>query len=222
MTDLTLVIGNKNYSSWSLRPWLLLRQFGIAFNEIRITLRTSQFPEEVRHWSAAGKVPVLAAGELRVWDSLAICEYINEHYLAGSGWPQDSVSRALARAISAEMHSGFLALRTDMPMNCRRSVQGFQASSAVQQDIDRIVDIWNQCRERYGEDGPWLFGEFSIADAMFAPVAVRFQGYGIELPAVAAEYQQQILSLPAMQEWLEAAIQEQEVIAAEEVPDRDV
>ncbi|WP_426415088.1 glutathione S-transferase family protein [Aestuariirhabdus sp. LZHN29] len=219
MTDLTLVIGNKNYSSWSLRPWLLLRQYGIPFNEVRIPLFTSEFSAEIRQWSAAGKVPVLAIGELRIWDSLAICEYINEHYLAGAGWPQDSAVRALARSVSAEMHSGFMSLRNAVPMNCRRQVKGFVVEPSVQQDIDRITEIWNQCRERFADGGPWLFGEFSIADAMFAPVAVRCEGYGITLTEAAQTYQQQLYSHPGLQDWVAAAKQENEVIDEEEVPD---
>ncbi|RRJ83016.1 glutathione S-transferase family protein [Aestuariirhabdus litorea] len=217
MTDLTLVIGNKNYSSWSLRPWLLLRQFDIPFNEVRIPLFTPDFAEAVGRWSGAGRVPVLAAGELRVWDSLAICEYVNEHYLAGAGWPQDSGVRAWARSVCAEMHSGFANLRHSMPMNCRRTIEGFVVEPPVQADIKRITKIWRQCRERFAEDGPWLFGAFSIADAMFAPVAVRFQGYGVALPEPAQGYQQQLWNHPALQAWVEAARQESEVIEEEEV-----
>jgi glutathione S-transferase len=221
MTELTLIIGNKNYSSWSLRPWLVMRQFGLEFGEIRIPLYTPEAAEKIRQYSPAGKVPVLVHGEVAVWDSLAICEYLAEQF-PGGHWPENSAVRAIARAISAEMHSGFLDLRQNMPMNCRAHYPGKGMTVAVQKDIDRITTIWRECRQMVGAvgqgattssvTGQMLFGEFTIADAMFAPVVLRFKTYGVPLDPISQAYSEAILALPAMQEWLSAAIAETETI----------
>lgn len=211
-----LVIGNKNYSSWSLRPWLLLRHHGVVFDEHRILLDTPQFAAEVAPWSPNGRVPALRHGEISVWDSLAICEYVSETFLAGAGWPDDAAARAQARAVSAEMHSGFQALRTAMPMNCRRRKPAAAASVETRHDIERVVALWNDCRRRFGADGAFLFGGFSIADAMYAPVALRFLSYGVALDADARAYVDALLGLAALQEWLRAAEVETESLAATE------
>ena len=215
MNKPVLVIGNKNYSSWSLRPWLLLKQFGIDFDEIRIPLFTEQMPQLMAEHTPCNKVPVIKEGDFAVWDSLAVCEYINLRFLAERGWPEDLQRMALGRSAVAEMHSGFPDLRHELPMNVRRRYTSFKASEKAQQDIDRIITLWQQLLERSG--GPWLLGEFSIADAFYAPVASRFNTYGIELPDALQRYVQQVLELEAYQEWLADAKAEKEVIVEEEV-----
>lgn len=210
----TLIIGNKNYSSWSLRPWLLLRHHGVAFDERRLLLDTPEFAAEVARWSPSGRVPALRHGEVAIWDSLAICEYADEVFLDGAGWPADVAARALARTVSAEMHSGFQALRTAMPMNARRRKASPGISAAVRHDIDRVFALWSDCRRRFGSGGPFLFGAFSIADAMYAPVALRFLSYGVALDEPARAYVGALLGLDALQEWLCAAAAEPETLAA--------
>ncbi len=211
-----LVIGNKNYSSWSLRPWLLLRHFGVDFDEIRLPLDTPEFHARIREYSPPARVPALRAGELSLWDSLAICEYANERWLDGRGWPCDRVARTLARAAAAEMHSGFADLRGQLPMNSRRKPDGYRWDAAAQRDIDRVLALWGELRERFGAGGGFLCGDFGIVDAMFAPVAVRFDGYGVPAAGAAAEYLQALLAAPALREWREAAAAEAETVAATE------
>lgn len=212
MTQLTLIIGNKNYSSWSLRPWLVLKQAGIEFSEVRIPLDTPTTQQDILRYSSTGKVPVLCHGTLTIWESLAICEYLVETFPEASLLPEDKSTRAIARAISAEMHAGFQNLRQNMPMNCRAKLPGTGMESGVQEDIDRITAIWRECRQN-AVDGDLLFGKFTIADAMFAPVVSRFITYGVKLDPVAAAYVEAIWSLPAMQEWVAAASAEKEFIA---------
>ena len=212
MSEMTLVIGNKNYSSWSLRPWFLLKQAGIPFQEIKVRLHQTPAQDEIQKYSPSGKVPVLIDEAVKIWESLAICEYAAERFPEKKLWPADSKARAMARAISSEMHAGFQALRQNMPMNCRARVSQKEITTAVQGDIQRISEIWNECRAQYGKAGPMLFGHFSIADAMFAPVAIRFMIYGVMLDPISKAYQDAILSLPAMKEWLEAARSEKETI----------
>jgi len=211
---LTLVIGNKNYSSWSLRPWLLLKHFGIDFEEIRLSLDTPAFRDQIARWSPAGRVPVLVDGELRVWDSLAIAEYVNESFLDGRGWPETTAARALARSVVAEMHSGFGAMRSEMPMNVRRIPAPVTLSDSAWRDVARVQAIWDQCLE--ASSGPWLFGTFSIADAFYAPVALRFITYKIGLTRLSAEYMSRIVADPAVQEWCSSASFETEVVADDE------
>jgi len=207
---LTLVIANRNYSSWSLRPWLALKQAGIPFREQRIPLGGARTRDEILGVSPSGRLPVLLDGSLAVWDSLAICEYLAERRPAL--WPGDAPARAVARSISAEMHSGFTALRANMPMNCRAVVPGAGRAPEVERDIARILEIWEGCRGRHRASGPFLFGAFSIADAMYAPVVWRFRTYAVELPPACAAYSEAMQRLPAMQEWLEAARAETEVL----------
>jgi glutathione S-transferase len=212
MPQLTLVIGNKNYSSWSLRPWLFLKHSGVPFGEVRIPLYTEAMREALAPYSPSGKVPVLLDGDLRVWESLAICEYLAERFPQAHGWPQERSARAVARSVAAEMHAGFAALRSEFPMNCRARRAEVVPSPVAQADIERVMAIWRSCRASFGVGGPWLFGAFGIADAMFAPVVLRFQTYGIALPEVAREYAAAVLAHPAMIEWVQAARGEIEVI----------
>jgi glutathione S-transferase len=215
--SLTLVIGNKNYSSWSLRPWLAMKQAGVAFNETSIVLNRPDSTEKILRYSPSGRVPCLIDGELTVFDSLAICEYINEKLIekdnSGSLWPRDAKARARARSVTAEMHSGFAALRTHMPMDIRsrKSDKGKAAleRSDVAADVARIQSVWNECLE---QGGPMLFGSFSIADAFYAPVVTRFTTYGVKLSPLLAAYSENILALPAMQQWIAAAKAETDTI----------
>lgn len=209
-----LVIGNRNYSSWSLRPWLLLRHFGVEFDEVVLALDTPEFAAQALRHSPTGKVPALRDGELVLWDSLAICEYANERWLGGRGWPAELQRRALARAAAAEMHSGFAALRTQLPMNSRRRPDGYRWDAAAQRDIDRVQALWRTLRREHGAGGDILFGGFGIVDAMFAPVAIRFDGYGVALDDTAAAYLQALSALPALQQWRQAAAQESARVAA--------
>lgn len=211
MSNLVLVIGNKAYSSWSLRPWLLMKQAGIAFEEIRLSLYAEGAKQKLLEHSAAGKVPVLKDGALTVWDSLAICEYLAERYPEKQLWPAQPAARARARSISAEMHSGFTNLRNQMPMNVRREIPGRARTPEVAADVARIETIWDECRSRHGTDGPFLFGAFCIADAMYAPVASRFRTYGVALAGAGAQYAAAIHALPAMREWIAGAHAEAEV-----------
>lgn len=214
MSSYTLVFGNKNYSSWSLRPWLWMRQCGIPFSEQRIALFTDTYKEELKPYYSNFKVPVLLDGDFIVWDSLAIVEYLAEKH--GHGWPADEKARAVARCVSAEMHSSFTALRSAMPMNCRKHFPGFVISDDVQQDIDRIVDLWEHCRTSYGAGGDWLFGDFSIADAMYAPVVLRLHGYDVTTSGIAGDYIQHVLANEHIQDWIEAGRRETEVIGQDE------
>lgn len=218
MNNLTLVIANKNYSSWSLRAWLLMSQFKVNFQEVRVPLDTPETPALMDQHSPNRRVPVLKIGKLSVWDSLAICETVNERFLQGAGWPSNPDLRALGRSACAEMHSSFLALRQTMPMNCRRVVKGFSPNAATRADIDRMHTLLSDCLQQ--SDGPFLLGRFSIADAFFAPVAFRLRGYGIESPEPVTAWIDRMLELPSLQAWLDAARDETETIDAEEVPDQ--
>ncbi|HKJ64849.1 MAG TPA: glutathione S-transferase family protein [Desulfopila sp.] len=211
-----LIIGNKNYSSWSLRAWLLPAFHAISFEEVRISLSVSGTSAAIARYSQAGKVPVLHDGDLVVWDSLAICEYISERYLGGGGWPEDMDMRAEARACSAEMHSGFPVLRQLMPMNCRAEGRRVKMTSDVRKDIERIDALWSSLRKKYARRGPWLFGDFSIADCMFAPVVFRFATYSPQISEASKAYMDTVLSHPTLILWQQQACQEEEVIDEEE------
>jgi glutathione S-transferase len=204
----TLVIGTKNYSSWSLRPWLLMRHYAIDFDEVRLPLDTPEFYATIGRWSPTGRVPVLRDGDLAVWDSLAICEYVNERWLGGEGWPADIATRAHARAVSAEMHSGFAALRGKCPLDVVRRTRDAVDADALR-DVERIGALWRDCRARYAAGGKYLFGAFSIADAMYAPVALRIVSYGIDVGPVERDYVETMLALPGMREWIADAETEQ-------------
>lgn len=210
-----LIIGNKNYSSWSLRAWLAARAGGFTFEEIRIPLFIPGSREHILSHSPSGKVPCLIDHGFVVWDSLAIGEYLAEKN--PQLWPADASARAVARAVSAEMHSGFSQLRQNMPMNIRKDYTGHGHSPEVDADIARIAAIWADCRKRFGSAGPYLFGEFSVADAAFAPVCFRFKTYGVTLDGAAAGYLETMLSNPDMREWETAALAETEAIAGEDL-----
>ncbi|MHB8743151.1 MAG: glutathione S-transferase family protein [Sulfuricaulis sp.] len=209
---LTLVIGNKNYSSWSLRPWLALKQAGIPFDEIRISLYDDASRAQIKRHSPSGKVPALIDGDVTVWESLAICEYLAEKFPDKQFWPVDPKARATARAVATEMHAGFNALRSHMIMNCRRHLPGKGRTPEVLRDIARITTLWNDCRNRFGTSGDFLFGRFGIADAMYAPVALRFVTYGVELDPVSTAYVKTLTMLPAIQQWLAESWAETEII----------
>ena len=211
----TLIIGNKNYSSWSLRSWLLLSEAGIEFEEVRVALDTPEFAEQISKYTPAGRVPVLVVDGVQVWDSLAIAETVAERWPEKKLWPDDSAARAHARSVSAEMHSGFSALRDSMPMNCRAMGRKVDLPQELTRDIDRVIEIWSDCQRRYEGDG-WLFGRFSVADAMYAPVVLRFRTYGINLPQSCTAYPERLLQSEVMQNWLVAAESETEVIEADE------
>ena len=210
-----LIIGNKNYSSWSLRPWILLRHARIKFEEVRIPLFTSEGDRLLEELCPAKQVPVLYDGRLVLWDSLAICEYIADRLPEKKLWPEASVERARARAMSAEMHSSFSALRATMPMNCRRLVDNFKPDSATQIDINRVVQLLEQALQDSG--GPWLFGHYSVADAMYTPVALRFRSYKIAIPGDSSDYFARVLADKPMQRWCQDAEREAEIIAKSEV-----
>jgi glutathione S-transferase len=210
---LKLIIGNKNYSSWSMRPWLALRANQIAFEEIFIPLYTGDSDKKrILDFTQSGKVPALLDGDVTIWDSLAIIEYAAERFPQTRLWPEDRASRAHARSISAEMHSGFVALRNECGMNLHRPVGAVTLSAAARADIARIQQIWIECRERYGKSGPFLFGGFGGADAMFAPVVHRFRTYAIEVAPEARRYMDTTMALPAFQEWTRAGLAETLVI----------
>lgn len=204
----TIVLGNKNYSSWSLRPWLALKRTGAPFEEIVIPLDQPETKEAILAHSGAGRVPVLHHGERTIWESLAICEYLAELFPDAGLWPADQEARAAARAVSCEMHAGFVSLRGHMPMNIRESLPGGGMTAEVEADIGRIQFIWESCRENFGGGGDFLFGGFTIADAMFAPVVMRLRTYAVDLSTTCRTYSDAVWNLPEMQEWVSAAREE--------------
>lgn len=206
---LQLVIGDKSLSSWSLRPWMALTHSDLEFEEIRLPLDTDFFHREVRRYSPTGRVPVLIDGDRLIWDSLAICEYVNE-LSGGRCWPADPAMRAHARSVSAEMHSGFQALRNQWSMAAVLRNLQVTLDADGQADVARIDSLWSDCRNRYRDRGPWLFGEYSIADAMYAPVALRFQTYGAQLSVAASGYYATVIGDPLLQRWLREAAHEVE------------
>lgn len=211
-SEFTLVIGNKNYSSWSLRAWLALKLTGVEFTEIRIPLDTPETRDCILQYSPSGKVPVLKHGDLLIWESIAICEYLAEQFPDRHLWPLSRAARAIARSVSAEMHSGFQTLREHMPMDCRGRYPGQGMTPVVAIDIQRITEIWKTCRQQFGGDGDFLFGTVCLADVMYAPVVSRFITYGVQLGGVCQAYADALWNLPAFQEWLGAAAIEMEVI----------
>lgn len=206
-----LIIGNKNYSSWSLRGWLAVKASGLPFEEVVIPLRRDDTKTRILAFSPSGKVPCLIEHGLAIWDSLAIAEYLAE--VMPSLWPQDASARALARSVSAEMHSGFQALRSQMPMNIRGRYPEHPVSPEVAQDIQRIEAIWSDCRNHFSSGGRYLFGAYSIADMMFAPVCLRFETYGVKLAGLAGDYLHAMLAHPDLLEWKAAALAETDHIA---------
>ncbi|MGF6226452.1 glutathione S-transferase [Inquilinus ginsengisoli] len=203
-----LIIGNKRYSSWSLRPWLALAHHEIAFEEILIPLYREGSKEAILRHSPSGKVPALIDGETTVWDSLALLEYLAERFPDLALWPRDPARRALARSISAEMHGGFTGLRNELPMDLAPTDPGKARSDAAEADIARVTTIWRQCRAAAGAEGPFLFGAFSAADCMYAPVVIRFDRYRVPLDPACRAYADAVLALPAMRRWVEAGMAE--------------
>jgi len=212
----TLVLANKLYSSWSLRPWLLMTELGIPFDEIVIPLDRPDTRERILKHSPAGRVPVLIDGDVTVWDSLSIFEYVAERF-GKPVWPQDRKARALARSISAEMHSGFTALRSACPMNLGKKYAARDRGEAVARDVSRIAAIWRDARSRHGAGGPFLFGAFTAADAMYAPVVARFEAYSIPVEADTRAYMDAVLALKSFSAWRRAALEEAWIVAADEV-----
>ena len=219
-----LIIGNKNYSSWSLRPWLAMKAAGIPFEEALVCLDTPDFKSRVAALSngAASRVPVLIDGEICIWESLAILEYLAEKFPQSRLWPAQEAARAHARAIASEMHSGFVALRRHLPMNIRRPVKARGLDAAVAADVARVDTIWSECRARFGAGGPFLYGAFGAADAMYGPVVWRFHTYAVDASDVARDYMGAVMALPASLEWREAARNESWVLAHDEVDWPDV
>ena len=222
----SLVIGNKNYSSWSLRPWLVLKHLRVDFDEVQLALDTESFKPQLSRYSDAGRVPVWVDGELKIGDSLAICEYLAESH--PSLWPEDRRERARARALVCEMHSGFTALRSELPMNCRAHQRQITLSVGAHQELQRIEQIWQQCADASANartdagaanntgENAWLFGRFGIIDAFFAPVVIRLQGYQLELSPNTQAYIRQHLDNPLLQEWILAGKEETAILAQDE------
>jgi len=219
---LRLIIANKNYSSWSLRPWLAMKVAGIAFEETLLPLDAPDFKARLATLGGAGKVPLLIDGETRIWESLAILEYLAERFPDAGLWPRDPAARAHARAIASEMHSGFSSVRGQLPMNIRRPVIRRALDADAAADAARIGTIWSESRDRFGAGGPFLFGAFGAADAMYAPVVSRFHTYAVEVGAVARAYMAALMELPAWKEWREAALRETSVLPHDEVDWPDV
>ncbi len=212
-----LIIGNKNYSSWSLRPWLALAEIDAVFEEVAIPLDQPETKAAILAHSGAGKVPVLIDGEVTVWETLAILEYLAEKFPEKQLWPTDPAARAMARAVSSEIHAGFTALRNAAPMNLWRPHEALPVSPALEADLRRLCAVWNEARRRFGQGGPFLFGRFSNADAMFAPIATRIRTYGLPVDQVSAAYVETIHAMPSFRRWYEAALKETWLIAADEV-----
>ncbi len=212
-----LIIGNKNYSTWSLRAWFLLAEAGIDFEEERLALDSEEFASKIARYSPARRVPVLILDGQPIWDTMAIAETVAAHWPEKGLWPVDSNARAHARSVCAEMHSGFSTLREAMPMNCRAMGRKVALADELAADIDRILEIWSDCHRQYQSGGDWLFGEFSVADAMYAPVVLRFRTYGVNLPQSATAYPRRLLQSDSLQDWLAAAESETEVIERDEI-----
>jgi glutathione S-transferase len=214
-----IVIGNKNYSSWSMRPWVLAKEAGIAFEEVQLKFNKEDgglTVDGIQRFNVAGKVPVLVIDGEPVWDSLAICETVAEMFPGKHLWPEAPQARRFARSACAEMHSGFQNMRGKMPMNIRGRYPGKGLTPESRKDIDRIVGLWTECRERFGGAGSLLFGKFSVADAFFAPVVMRFQAYAVKVPPAVQEYCEAVKALSAVREWCDGARRETEFVAADE------
>ncbi len=216
MSHLTLVVGSRNYSSWSLRPWMLLRHLGLEFTERQFHFGSSEFDTELPKISPTRMVPVLIHGERRIWESLALCEYVSE-LAGGRGWPADEALRATARSVATEIHAGFHALRAACPMNARATGRRVPMTPPLERDLRRIDAIWSGCRRDHGELGPYLFGAFSAADAMYAPVVLRVRSYGLPLTELATRYLETMLADDHLCDWIEASARETIVIPQEEV-----
>ena len=217
MAKLNLIIGNKNYSSWSLRPWLAMTMAGIEFDETLILLDTPDTKKQIAEHSKAGRVPILRHGNAAIWDTLAILEYLAETFPEKNLWPRAKAARAMARAVSNEMHAGFSSLRNACPMNLRRPQKPVMLNDATRADIARIEEIWRDCRKIYGKGGKFLFGRFCNADAMFAPVVTRFETYAIPVAKDSRDYMDAVMATKAFQKWKSAALKETWIVAHDEV-----
>ncbi len=217
MSKLKLVIGNKNYSTWSLRPWFFLKQLGIEFEEEMVWLFEDDMEAKLEKYFSNAKVPVLAEGELNIWDTLAIIEYAADKYPEKNGWPSDLKTRAMARSVAAEMHSSFMDLRSALPMNIRKHFPNYPITNEVQTDLNRIFALWDYCRENTVSDGPWLFGDFSGTDAMYAPVVMRIINYDVKVSGFAADYVDYVHNSATIQEWIEGSKSETQIIEEDEV-----
>ncbi len=215
--SLKLILGNKNYSSWSLRPWIAMRNANLDFSDEVIPLYEPGSAERLAKYSPTGKVPVLLDGDMVIWESLAILDHLADRFPKAQLWPSDPKARAHARAVAAEMHAGFSALRKHCPMNMRRVMKKRELTTEVAADVRRIEQIWTECRGRFGEGGPFLFGAFGAADAMYAPVVSRFHSYAIGVGAAAEEYMAAVMALPAYREWRDAGVAERWVMSGNEV-----
>ena len=213
---LKLIIGNKNYSSWSLRPWIAMKVAGIPFEEEVISLNAPDFKPRLLKFSGTGKVPTLIDGDIHVWESLAILEYLADKFPAAKLWPADPMAKAHARAIASEMHAGFVPLRRVCPMNLWRPVKKMALNDDVIANVKRIDAMWTDCRARFGTGGPFLFGRFTAADAMYAPVVSRFHTYDVDVSTYAREYMTAVFALPAWKEWRDAGIKETWVLPEDE------
>ncbi len=222
----TLVIGNKCHSSWSLRPWILMKHFGIPFDEVLVPftdpIDSPAWTAEIRKYSPAGKVPALVDGDIAVWESLAIAEYLAEKHADISIWPRDRAARALARSIASEMHAGFSAMRGACPMNLGKKYAYRDRGAAAAKDAARVAEIWRNARERFGKDGPFLFGDFSAADAMYAPMVTRFETYSLPADPVVRAYMDAVLGTQAFQEWRKAALAESWIVPEDEVDEEPI
>jgi len=218
MSQLTIAVGNKNYSSWSLRGWLALEHTGVPYEEVVIPLGVADTHARIASVSPSGRVPALRHGDVHVWESLAIGEYLAEALPDARLWPEDRVARACARAVSSEMHAGFAALRSSMPMNVRSRLPGYGRTPGSLRDIERIRTLWSECRSRFGQGGPFLFGRFSVADAMYAPVVFRFRTYDVQLDPGQSAYLEAMLAHPGMQKWARAAEAEAWTVEDDEYP----
>lgn len=216
MSNIQLVMGNRNYSSWSLRAWLCLRKSGVEFEEIVLPLDSVEFEEKIGDYSPTRRVPVMWDDGQCIWDSLAICEYANDNFAQGSLWPSDSYSRGWGRAMAAEMHSGFPEIRSKLPMNCRADNRYVELDDALQADIDRIFSLWGDSLASHADSGPWLLGAFSIADAMFAPVVIRLKNYGVSMPSDIRGYCEHVLADVDLVHWCEQARSETWIVEADE------
>ncbi len=217
MKHMELIIGNYNYSTWSMRPWLFVDFHNLPVEIVQMPLFSSELNSRLQTYFSNGRVPLLLDGDTEVWDSIAILEYLGECFPDTASWPADKKARAVARAACAEMHSSFQALRAELPMNCRRYFPDYKLSVDALADIDRIMAIWSYCKSRFGADGPWLFGSFSIADAMYAPVVMRFRSVDVVLTDPAAEYCQTVNACPSVEKWIARALAETEVVEVDEI-----
>jgi len=212
-----LIIGNYNYSTWSLRPWLFVDHHDLPVEIVQMRLFSPELLATLDRHFSNGKVPLLLDGNIEIWDSIAILEYLGEKFPTSNPWPADPEARGVARAVSAEMHSSFNALRNEAPMNCRKHFPGYQLSEQALADIERIQSIWRFCRQKFGHHGPWLFGEFSIADAMYAPVVMRFRSFDVSLDGSAQSYCQTVNDSASIKRWISNGLNESDLVSEDEL-----